>query len=336
MNSDSDARRAQQELAEALRSATEGVVTVDPTTGGTVTISMSSNPREGEKVTVAYPHLDTFGANFVDSLLRMIARDKLHGNHLMHQSGLHNTGAISAVWGRSIEISHARNTATAGFLSSDADWMLWIDTDIGFEPDALEKLLEAADPDTRPVVGALCFIETEYGHDFHGGLTSRLAPTLYDWCWMEPGNGMPGAYKLAGRHEWKPGEITRVGATGCGMLLVHRSVYEKISEWLTEQHAPPHIWFERIPGPDGEQCGEDISFCLRVNQVGLPVYVHTGVTTTHQKTAWYGVPEYHKKPATPPAGNVIPLPPEQWPKLMINPNTVQDAERDSPIREKQG
>jgi hypothetical protein len=300
-----------------------------------IELDKALNPRAGEKVCIGYPHLDTMGANFVESVLRMIAYDKARGNHLMHNSGLMNSGAIAAAWGRSMELSHARNTIAAAFLASDADWLLWADTDIGFEADALEKLLEAADPDTRPIVGGLCFIEGDFSHDFRGGLRSSLAPTLYDWCWIEPDSGMPGAYKMITRQDWEPGEVTRVGATGCGLLLVHRSAFTRISDWLTESEAPAHIWFERIPGPDGEKCGEDISFCLRANQVGLPVFVHTGVTTTHQKTAWYGVADYKMKPFTPPPMTLTPLPPEQWPRLEINRNTVAEAAQNSPTRNKQ-
>jgi hypothetical protein len=293
------------------------------------------NPRAGEKVCIGVPHLNEGGWNFIESALRMVAYDKAHGDHLMHNSGLMNNGALAPVWGRSVELSHARNTATAAFLSSDSEWLLWWDSDIGAEQDALEKLLEVADPVTAPIVGGLCFIEGEYSHDFRGGLRSSLAPTLYDWSWTEPKSGMPGAYKLVTRQDWAKDSVTRVGATGCGFLLTHRSVYEKISYWLQEQGAPPHIWFERIPGPDGEKCGEDVSFCLRAHQVGLPVMVHTGVLTTHQKTVWYGAADYQMKPFTPPAMDVLPLPVDQWPKLMINPNAVEEAERDSPMREKQ-
>lgn len=293
------------------------------------------HPRAGEKVCIAYPHLDTFGSNFVESVLRMAAYDKSHGNHLLHNSGLLNTGAIAGVWGRSMELSHARNTAAAAFLSSDADWLLWWDTDIGAEPDALEKLLDVADPDTAPIVGGLCFIEGDYAHDFRGGLRSSLAPTLYDWAWVEPTSGMPGTYKMLARQEWTTGEVTRVGATGCGFLLVHRSAFDKISDWLRESDAPPHIWFERIPGPDGEKCGEDISFCMRANQVDLPVYVHTGVITTHQKTVWYGAEDYRMKPFTPPPMKLTLLPPAQWPRLQINPHAATEAADNSPIREKQ-
>lgn len=293
------------------------------------------NPRSGEKVTIAYPHLDSFGANFVDSVLRVAAYDKGHGNYLLHNSGLLNQGALCAVWGRSVELAHARNTATAAFLSSDSDWLLWWDTDIGCQQDAVERLMEVADPVERPIVGGLCFVEGDYSHDMHGGLRSSLAPTLYDWTWVEPKSGMPGAYKLLNRPEWPEDEPVRVSATGCGFLLVHRSVFEDISAWLIQEGGPGHIWFERIPGPDGELSGEDISFCMRAGQVGRPVFVHTGITTTHQKTIWYGEPEYKQKPFAPPPMNLIPLPPEQWPKLMVNRNAAQDAADNSPTRQKQ-
>lgn len=290
------------------------------------------NPRAGEKVCIAYPHLDTFGANFVESVLRVAAYDKAHGNHLLHDSGLMHNGALSAVWGRAQELGHARNTAAAAFLSSDSDWILWWDTDIGAERDAVEKLLSVADPVTAPIVGGLCFVEGEYAHDFRGGLRSSLAPTLYDWAWIEPKSGMPGAYKLITRQQWPTDQAIRVGATGCGLLLTHRSVYEKIAAWTVEQGGPAQIWFERIPGPDGELCGEDISFCLRAHQVGLPVFVHTGVTTTHQKTVWYGADDYRMKPFTPPAASITALSPEQWPKLMVNPDAARQAAEESPMR----
>lgn len=293
------------------------------------------NPRAGEKVCIGVPHLNDGGWNFIESALRVAAYDKAHGNHLLHNSGLMNNGALAAVWGRSMELSHARNTATASFLSSDADWLLWWDTDIGVEQDAVEKLLAVADPETAPIVGGLCFIEGDYTHDWRGGLRTSLAPTLYDWAWVEPKSGMPGAYKLITRTDWPKGEVTRVGATGCGFLLTHRSVYEKISGWLVDQGAPAHIWFDRIPGPDGELCGEDISFCLRAHQLDLPTLVHTGVTTTHQKAVWYGTEDYKVKPFTPPPMDVLPLPPDQWPKLQINRNAAREAAEQSPMGEKQ-
>jgi hypothetical protein len=78
-----------------------------------------------------------------------------------------------------------------------------------------------------------------------------------------------------------------------------------------------------------------VSFCLRAHQVNLPVLVHTGVVTSHQKAVWWSLPDYRQRPFTPPPSNVIPLPPDQWPKLMVNREAAEQAARTSPIREKQ-
>jgi len=125
MESEDAAREAYDDMMEAL---------LKPETHKA---KQQADPRAGEKVCIGTPHLDTAGWNYTESLLRMIAYDKQHGDHLMHNSGLMNNGALAAVWGRSMELSHARNTATAAFLSSDADWLLWVDSDIGFESNAL-------------------------------------------------------------------------------------------------------------------------------------------------------------------------------------------------------
>lgn len=285
----------------------------------------------GEKVSLAWVHLNDSATSFTESLLRMAAYDKAHGNYLLHNSGVDQRSALNPTWGRGGQLDHARNAATAQFLASDAEWLMWIDTDMGWEPNALEKLLVVADAERSPIVGGLCFIETDYSHDHRGGLRSSLQPTLYDWVWMEPSGGVPGCYKMLPRSSWPENSVTRVGATGAAFLLTHRSVYEKISAWCQEQGAPPSIWWQRIPGPDGELCGEDVSLCLRAHQVGIPVLVHTGVEVTHQKTVWWGAQDYRQRPYTPPMVSSRLLSPDEWPKLQVNRQAVQDTAARSPM-----
>ena len=44
-------------------------------------------------------------------------------------------------------IVEARNTVARRFLSRDrADWLFWIDTDMGFAPDTIDRLIANADP----------------------------------------------------------------------------------------------------------------------------------------------------------------------------------------------
>lgn len=73
----------------------------------------------------------------------------------------------------------ARNEVAARFLERDAEWLLWVDTDMGFTADTADRLLAAADPTERPIVGALCFAQHEYATDGMGGFRTRPRPTLY-------------------------------------------------------------------------------------------------------------------------------------------------------------
>src|SRR5688572_13510720 len=66
-------------------------------------------------------------------------------------------------------VAHIRNYGARLFLDkTDHEWLLYVDTDMGFEPDAIHRLLAVADPDNRPVVGALCFAMMEAAYDGMG------------------------------------------------------------------------------------------------------------------------------------------------------------------------
>jgi len=53
-------------------------------------------------------------------------------------------------------IAQARTTVVDTFLTTNAQWLLQIDSDMVFTPDDILTLLEAADVQDRPIIGALC------------------------------------------------------------------------------------------------------------------------------------------------------------------------------------
>jgi hypothetical protein len=70
-------------------------------------------------------------------------------------------------------------------------------------------------------------------------------------------------------------------------VLVHRSVFERI-EAEHGQH-----WYDRIPNTTtGQLVSEDLSMCLRAGALNIPVHVHTGVRTSHQKVLWLAEDDY--------------------------------------------
>jgi hypothetical protein len=184
-------------------------------------------------------------------------------------------------------LAEARNKTVRTFLDEDkADWLFWIDTDMGFAPDTVDRLFEAADPVERPVVGALCFSQREDEPDGLGGYRCTATPTVFDWAHVG------GQYGWQVRWDLPVNTLTRVGGTGAACVLIHRSVFEKIAA----EHG--NAWYDRVPNTStGQLIGEDLSFCLRAGALEIPMFVHTGVPTTHFKSMWLGEEDYWRQAA---------------------------------------
>jgi hypothetical protein len=237
---------------------------------------------QSEAVTVAYVLDNMVTSSWHHSIVELIAYDT--ANHGRVQAG----GFIAMRCGTDGLVS-ARNEAVRHFLqNSAADWLFWVDTDMGFRPDTIDRLFEAADPVERPFMGALCFSQREEESDQLGGYRCIATPTVFDWAKVD------GQYGWQVRWNYKPDTVTRVGGTGAACVLIHRSVFEKVAGKVAETGA----WYDRIPNTStGQLIGEDLSFCLRAGAQQIPMFVHTGVPTTHFKHLWLGEDEYWQQRA---------------------------------------
>src|SRR6266508_4044411 len=190
----------------------------------------------------------------------------------------------------------ARNKAVQQFLATDdAQWLWWVDTDMGFAPDTIDRLIDVADPVTRPIVGALCFAWRERVPDGMGDYRCPANPTIFDWTEVTTDDGRP-AHGFLARSQYPVNTLVRCAGTGSACILVHRSVFERIAE------ANGSVWYNRVPNRDaGHLISEDLSFCLRAGAVDIPVHVHTAVRTTHFKEFWLGEQDYWMHAEAPPA-----------------------------------
>lgn len=161
-------------------------------------------------------------------------------------------------------IATARNLIVRGFLEqSEAEWLWMLDTDMVFRPDVLEQLLEAADVDETPILGGLCFGMNMMGEIF---------PTLY----INPDDGKHMKHIM----NYPKDIILSVAATGAACLLIHRNVLTAMGEKFSDER--PREWFADQVW-NGQDMGEDMTFCLRAQELGFPVKVHTGVRIGHVK-----------------------------------------------------
>lgn len=242
----------------------------------------------GDAVTLAYAH-NGFEVthSFSQSITHLLLHDVSHGEHILRGGYIPVRCGTNGLVG-------ARNLAIKNFLSlGRGDWLLWCDTDMGFELDSVERLLEVADPVERPIVGGLCFGQKETLEDGYFGYRTSARATIFNWQQGDEGQNIP--TKFTARAWYPPNSLVRCAGTGSAFVLIHKSVFEK----LDEAYGP--TWYDQIPSDDGELIGEDISFCIRANAQGFPIHVHTGVRTTHMKHLWLQEADFWDQHRPPPA-----------------------------------
>jgi len=237
---------------------------------------------EPDAVAVAYCHTNEVAYSWHLSLQQMLMADL--GTHQRIKRG-----GMIAMRTHPGHLVAGRNQAVQHFLDTpDVPWLLWLDTDMGFQPDLLEQLLATADPVERPIVGALCFSQRELSADGKGGYHTITTPTIFDWTAIGDLDG------FEVRYDYPVNALVRCGGTGAAAILVHRSVFERIEERYGKE------WYHRVAANEGSM-GEDLSFCMRATALDIPIHVHTGVRTTHLKPIWLNESHFLDMTPAPPA-----------------------------------
>jgi hypothetical protein len=130
--------------------------------------------------------------------------------------------------------------------------------------EAIETLLESADPDERPIIGGLCF----------GMSKGELYPTIYQFVALD------GKLTTVRVRDYERDAVVQCAATGAAFILIHRRVLEAMRERAFNATYP---WFQETE-LGGEPCGEDITFCIRAGICGFPIHVDTSVKIGHHKS----------------------------------------------------
>jgi hypothetical protein len=219
----------------------------------------ATKPRlvgRSDTVCVAFIHPGETSAYFTTSIIASLLYDAGTAQHI--------TGLLNE-WS-SANVSQSRNSLTEQFLEhNQSEWLLWIDADMGWDHDAIPRLLASADPVKAPIVGALCF----------GARHGELFPTIYQMAQTEHGD-----LTTMRPHDYPPDAMVGCAATGAAFLLIHRSVLVAMRDRKFSAAFP---WFQETELA-GKPAGEDLTFCLRAGQCGFPVYVNTGVRISHHKS----------------------------------------------------
>ncbi len=228
-------------------------------------------------VQIAYLHGHDVSHSWHESMLRLVAYDAANEGRTIE------TGGPFMIRADSGGLVEARNLAVARFLDETPhEWLWFVDTDMGFHPDIVDRLVSVADPVARPVVGALCFALRETRPDGMGGRRVMAVPTLFRFARTASGH-----VGFTNRFDFPAESLVEVAATGAACLLIHRTALEKVRAEYGDR------WFDPVRYGDGRPVSEDLSFCWRLHKLGVLVHVHTGIKTTHHKRFWLSDLDYN-------------------------------------------
>lgn len=209
---------------------------------------------------------DSVKATFHASMVHLLSYDSRH---------YHRIADVLTVRAPADDLAGARNAVARQFMATSASWLLSVDSDAGFAPDVLDRLLEVRRGVQRTVMGALAFaVRLEVSDGAHGW-RPQIAPVLFRY--RDTGTG---SYDCVS--DYPVDQLVEVDATGMHCLLIHRSVLEAVGD-------NP---YSRMAIADGRMLSEDLSFCRRVRDKGIRIHVHTGIKTTHVKNMWISEDDY--------------------------------------------
>ena len=183
-------------------------------------------------------------------------------------------------------VTHGRNLLTCGFLDSGFDYMLFVDADVEFKPEAVMRMLV-------PKKDVIC---TPY--------RVKNDPWIPEY-----------AVKFKDKNDINilPWDIVEIEEGPAGLMLIHKKVFEL----LMNKHPELKINFDKptrdkmnkeIGAEDdaidrymynfwdttfrldtGEWKGEDLSFCALAREAGIKLYANLDSGTTHHGSwGWKG------------------------------------------------
>lgn len=215
--------------------------------------------------------------NYVLSIIRLIATAHKYDFNLSF-----------IIRGGDSLIPRTRNSIVAEFMANPKfTHLLWIDADIGFEPEAVLRLI-FADRDVVTGVYPLKKIVWPEG-GIPAGMTRAEFEKLYTAYPYNPG-AVESTIDQHGFMEVKDAPT--------GLMLVKRSVFDRLIAAYpglsfipdtmlglehTDSHAPYHYrFFDVMTEENGRYLSEDYAFCRRWQLIGGKVYADCKSNLTHQ------------------------------------------------------
>ena len=188
------------------------------------------------KVFIAVPSMDTIPALFAQSLA-LLQRDC----------------EVQIGWEVGSLVYHARNNLARQALKTDADYVLWLDSDMVFAPDTLIRMLKVCMDNDIDFLTAVCFRRKP-----------PYTPCLFDRLEkVEKGASYTALMSV-------PEGLFKVGGCGFAGVLMASDVLLSVQSKFNGRMFDPMDGF-----------GEDVSFCWRARQCGYEIWCDSSIEFGH-------------------------------------------------------
>lgn len=146
----------------------------------------------------------------------------------------------------------ARNELALKAIQFEADYIFWLDSDMTFEPDTLDRLFKTMEEKSADIVSGLYFRRNPP--------YKPVVFTKFDIV-----DDMPVKEDMVDI----PDEVTEVGAVGFGCVLMKTQVCFDVMDKFMNMFAPIG------------NVGEDVAFCWRAKECGYKIYLDPNIQCGH-------------------------------------------------------
>lgn len=196
----------------------------------------------------------------------------------------HNIDYMIDFLGNESLITRARNKSLNKFMNTDCSHLLFIDSDIEFQPEAVMDLLLFDKDVSCCVYPKKGFNWNKFMYSIQNEQNSKEHPSS---------RGLDYAYNIMYNDKnklIKNGDFIRVNQSSTGFMMIKREIVEK----LNKKHTELEIISDELSNNDTKMYGlfccmikdkqylsEDYSFCQRVNDIGGQVWINVKHNLNH-------------------------------------------------------
>ena len=192
-----------------------------------------------KKILIAVPCMDMVSARFAQSLATLKKVDQCTVSFLI--------GSL---------VYDSRNRLAGMAVEMEADYILWLDSDMVFQPDTLERMIKVLDE--HPEIDVLSGLYFRRGQPFTPVLFSKLEVNE------------KGTLEFAD-YDVLPDDLFEIAGCGFGCVLMRTDCLLDIA-----MQEGGGVWFTPIAN-----AGEDCAFCIRARKYGYKIYCDPNIHLGH-------------------------------------------------------